>query len=80
MEPKGFPDGIVVKNPLANVGDARETGSVPGLRRFPGGGNSNTLQYSCPDNPMDREAWQATVQEVSKSQTQLKPLSKTRGS
>ena len=28
----------------------------------PGEGNGNSLQYSCPGNPMDREAWQATVQ------------------
>ena len=75
MEPKGFPDGIVVKNSLANVGDAREAGSIPGLRRFPGRGNGNALQYSCPDNPMDRGSWQATLDEVLKSQTQLKPLS-----
>ena len=75
MEPKGFPDGIVVKNPLANVDDTREAGSIPGLRRFPRRGNGNTLQYSCSDNPMDRGAWQATLDEVSKSQTQLKPLS-----
>ena len=41
-----------------NVGDL---GSIPGLGRFPGEGNGNPLQCSCLENPMDREAWQATV-------------------
>ena len=36
-------------------------GSIPGLERSPGGGNGNPLQYSCLENPMDREAWRATV-------------------
>ena len=49
----GFPGGIVVKNLAANAGDM---GSVPGSGRSPGGGNGNPLQYSCLDNPMDREA------------------------
>ena len=40
---KGFPGGSVVKNPPANAGDM---GSVPGLGRSPGGGNSKPLQYS----------------------------------
>ena len=42
-------------------------GSVPLLGRFPGGGNDNPLQYSCLDNPMEREAWQATVHGVTES-------------
>ena len=50
----GFPGGSVVKNPSAKIGDS---GSVPGLGRFPGVGNGNTLQYSCFGNPMDRGAW-----------------------
>ena len=41
--------------------DAGDTGLIPGLGRFPGEGNGNPLQYSCPENPMDREAWRATV-------------------
>ena len=36
-----------------------------------GEGNSTPLQYSCPENPMDGEAWQATVHGVAKSQTRL---------
>ena len=51
----------MVKTPPANVGDARETGLIPGLGRSPGEGNDNPLQYSCLGNPMDREAWWATV-------------------
>ena len=42
-------------------------GSVPGSGRSPGEGNGNTCQYSCLENSMDREAWQATVQGVTKS-------------
>ena len=61
----GFPGGSVVKNSSANAGDSS---SVPGSGRFPGEGNSNPLQYSCLGNPMDREAWLATVHEVIKIQ------------
>ena len=59
----------VVKNPLANAGDIRDMGSIPRLGRSPGGGHSNTLQYSCLENPMDRGAWRATVCRVTKSRT-----------
>ena len=45
----------------ANAGDARDTGSIPGLGRSPGGGHGNPLQYSCLEKPMDRGAWEATV-------------------
>ena len=64
----GFPGGSVVKNLPANAGN---TGSVPGLGRSTREGNGNPLQYSCLENPMDREAWWATVHEMSKSQTRL---------
>ena len=40
--------------------------------RSSGGGHGNLLQYSCLQNPMDREAWQATVHSVAKSWEQLK--------
>ena len=65
---------LVVKNPPANAGDFRDSGSIPGSGRPPGGGNGNPLQYSCLENPMNRGAWQATVHGVAKSQTQLKQL------
>ena len=45
---------LAEKSLPANAGDVRDTGSVPGLGRFPGGGHSNPLQYSCLENPMDR--------------------------
>ena len=41
-------------------------GSIPGSGRYPGEGNGNSLQYSCQENPMDRGAWQATVQGVAR--------------
>ena len=44
----------MVKNPPANAGDIRHTGSIPGSGRSPGGGHGNPLQYSCLENPMDR--------------------------
>ena len=44
----------MVKNPLANKGDAGDMGLIPGSERFPGEGNSNPLQYSCLENSMDR--------------------------
>ena len=58
----------MVKNLPASAGD---TGSVPGLGRSPGEGNGDPLQYSCLENPMDGETWQATVHGVTKSPTQL---------
>ena len=57
---------LVVKNLLANAGDIKEVGSIPGSGRSPGGGHGNPLQYSCLENPMDREAWRATVHGVTK--------------
>ena len=47
-------------------------GSVPGLGRFPGGGNGNPLQYSCLENPKDKGAWYAIAHRVAKSRTWLK--------
>ena len=65
---------LVVKNLLANTGDLRDAGSIPGSGRSPGEGHGNPPQYSCLENPMDRGAWRATVHRVAKSQTQLKLL------
>ena len=55
--------------------DVRDSGSIPGLERSPGGGNSNPLQYSCLENPTNRGAWRATVHGVAKSWTRLRQLS-----
>ena len=52
---KGFPGGSVIKNLPANVGEARDVGSIPGLGRFPGGGQGNPLQYSYPEIPWTEE-------------------------
>ena len=61
----------MVKNLPANAGDKGDAGLIPGLGRSLGGGNGNSLQYSCLGNPMDREAWWATVHGVADSQIQL---------
>ena len=71
-----IPGALVVKNPSANTGDKRDTSSIPGMTRSPGGWHSNPLQYSCLENPMNRGAWQATVHRVAQSWTQLKQLSR----
>ena len=63
---------LVVKNLPVNAGDKRDAGSTPGLGKSPGGGNGNPLQYSCPENSMDRGAWRVTVHGVTKSWIQLK--------
>ena len=55
--------GSLVKDLPANAGDM---GSISGLGRSPGEGNGNSLQYSCLENSMDREVWQATVHGVAK--------------
>ena len=60
---------LVVKNLPASAGDIRDAGLIPGSGRSPGRGNGDPLQYSCLENPMDREAWQTTVQRVSKCWT-----------
>ena len=71
VDMSGFPGGTVVKNPSANAGDTRDTGSISGLGRYPGAGNGNPFWYSCLENPMDRGAWRPTVHRVAKSQIQL---------
>ena len=50
-----------VKNLPTKAGDIQDVGSIPGLRRSPGGEHGNPLQYSFLENPVDRGAWQATV-------------------
>ena len=52
------PGYAVVRNSPANAGDAKSVGSIPGLVRYPGVGNSNPLQYSFLENSTDRRAWQ----------------------
>ena len=62
----GFPGGSDVKESACSAGDLA---LISGLGRSPGEGNGYPLQYSCLENSMDRGAWQAAVQGVSKSQT-----------
>ena len=62
----GFPGGSAVKNSDASAGDIGDKGSILGSRRSSGGGNGNSLQYSCLGNLMDRGAWQATVHGITK--------------
>ena len=57
------PHSSVGKESVCNTGDP---GSISGSERSPGEGNSNSLQYSCLENPMVRIAWQATVHEVTR--------------
>ena len=47
----GFLGDSVVKNSLASAGGAGDSGLIPGLGRFLGGGNGSPLQYSCLENP-----------------------------
>ena len=54
---RDFPGGSAVKNLPANAVDP---GLIPGLGRSPGEGSGNPLQYSCLENPMDRDVWRAS--------------------
>ena len=57
------------REPACNAGDAGDMGSIPASGRSPGEGHGNPLQYSCLENPMDRETWWATDHGIAKSQT-----------
>ena len=62
----GFLGGSVVKNPPANAGDAEDMGSTPGLEWSPEEGSGNPLQYSCLENPKDRESRWTRIHGVAK--------------
>ena len=64
----GLPQWLSGKESTFSAGDAGAVSSTPGLGRSPGIDNGNSLQYSL-ENPMDRGAWQATIQWVTKSRT-----------
>ena len=57
---------LVVKNSSANAGDVKRHGFNPWIRKIPGGGHGNQLQYSCLENPMDRGASCVTLHRVTK--------------
>ena len=59
----------VLKNLAANAANIKRCWFSPWVGKIPGGGNCNPLQYSCLENPLDREAWPATVHGVAKSWT-----------
>ena len=65
------PDANGGSDSKASAYNAGVLGSIPGPGRSPGEENGNPLQYSCLENPMDGEAWWATVHGVAKSQTRL---------
>ena len=69
-----FPGGTNGKEPTCQCRRHNKRHGF-GSGRSPGGGHGNPLQYSCLENSMDREAWQALVHRVTKNQTQLKQLS-----
>jgi len=66
--PAGFLSGSAAEESAFNTGDTGDAGSIHGLRRSPGEGNGNPLQYSCLRNPLDRGAWWAIIQKVTNSQ------------
>ena len=59
-----FPGGSGVKNILANAGDTRDLGLIPGSRTFLGAENGNPLQCSCLENSRDRGTWWAAIHRV----------------
>ena len=60
----GFLSGVEVNKLPTNIRDSEDMGLIPGSGRCPGVGNGN---FPCLENPIDREAWQATVHGVGKS-------------
>ena len=70
--PRGFPGGASSKESTCQCRRHKTHRFDPWVRKVPGEGNSNPLQCSCLENPMDRGAWWATVHRVTKSQMPLK--------
>ena len=69
----GFPGGSVVKNPPTNAGDPGDMDSIPGLGRSRE--KEMATQYCCLRDPMDREAWLATIHEVTEKLDTTEQLS-----
>ena len=65
----GFPGGTSGKEPACLPSRHKRCRFDPWVRKIPGGGHGNSLQYSCLDNSMDKGAWQATVHGITKSWT-----------
>ena len=68
-----LPKWLSGKEFACNEGGAGDVGLIPGLGRFLGVGNSNPLQYSCLENPMDKGAWRAIVHGVTESDPTEQP-------
>ena len=62
-----FPNGSAGKESPCNAGDTGDVGWIPGQKDPLEEKNSNPPQYSCLKNPMDRGAWPAIIQRVTKS-------------
>ena len=58
---------LMLKNLPDNPEEVRDVDSIPGLRRSPGGGHGNPLQYPCQENPIDIGAWWTIVHRVANS-------------
>jgi len=71
LKEKLFPGGSDGKESACNAGDP---GLIPQSGRSPGEGNGNEFQYSCLENPIDREAWRDIVHGFPESQTKLSRL------
>ena len=67
---QGFPDGLAGKEFTCLAGDTGDVGMTPGGKSSRGG-NVNSLQYSCLENPTDIGAWWATVPRITKTQAGL---------
>ena len=63
---KGASQVVLVVNLPASAGDIRDAGSIPGSGQSPGARHGGPFQYSCPENPTDRGAWQDTVHGIAK--------------
>ena len=63
----GLPQWLSDKESACSAAAVEDTVLIPGSGRSPGGWHGNPLQYSCLENPMDREAWQVAVHGVAKS-------------
>ena len=74
----GFPDSSVGKETACQCRRRGDTGLIPASGRSPGVGNSNLLQYNCLENSTDRDAWQAIVHGITKSQTWLSDWTTTK--
>ena len=72
--------GASGKEPTCQCRRHRNTSSISGSGRSPGGGHGNPFQYFCLENPMDRGPWKATVKRVTKNQTRLKQLNRAKQS